>query len=90
MVYRFQHPLWALSFFPDFALLKQRVIIEVDDASHRLAAKRRADAVRTAKMEGAGWRVVRCSNDEALADPWGTVDRLMAAAGLNLKTRRPT
>jgi very-short-patch-repair endonuclease len=61
----------------------------VDGPEHRTAAGRRKDAERTKKLNAAGWTVVRCTNDEALADPWGTVDRLMAAAGLDLKTRRP-
>jgi very-short-patch-repair endonuclease len=87
--YRFNHPLWALRCFPDFVLPQHRVVIEVDDSSHARAAKRKADEERTQKLNGAGWSVVRCWNDEALADPYGTVDRLMAAAGLDLKTRRP-
>jgi len=84
--YRVQNPLWALGLFPDFSLLSQKLIIEVDDPSH--ARKRKADAERTAKLNRAGWRVFRCSNDEALTDPYGTVDRLMKAAGLELRTRR--
>lgn len=84
--YRFQHPVWSLSLFPDFALLRQRLIIEVDDDSHK--RKKKADAERTAKLEKQGWRVVRCTNDEALSDPYKTVDRLMEAAGLALRTRK--
>ena len=87
--YRFQHPLWALGFFPDFVLPGDRLVIEVDDESHRTKSKRRADAERTAKMERAGWRVVRCENDEALSDPYATVDRMMAAAGLPHRTKEP-
>lgn len=88
MPYRFQFPLWGLGFFPDFVLLRQRIVIEVDDKSHRAPAKRKADALRTHKIESAGWRVFRCWNEEALADPYGTVDRLMTAAGLTLRTKK--
>lgn len=77
-VYRFQHPVWALGVFPDFVLLDERVVIEVDDKSHRRKDKREADAKRTAGLEELGWRVVRCTNEEALADPYGTVNRMMA------------
>lgn len=52
--------MWALGCFPDFALPDQRVVIEVDDASHNRAAKKKADAERTRKLNGAGWTVVRC------------------------------
>lgn len=69
-------------------LLKQRLVIEVDDSSHARPAKKRADAERTRKIEAAGYKVVRCWNDEALSDPYGTVDRMMAAAGLDLRTDR--
>lgn len=86
--YRFNHPLWALAVFPDFILIRNKLVIEVDDPSHARPAKRKADAERTKKLNGAGWQVVRCTNDEALADPYGTVDRLMALAGLDLRTRK--
>lgn len=80
--YRFQHPLWGLRVFPDFVLLDYKVIIEVDDPSHRTSKKRREDAERTARLAKAGWRVVRCTNDEALEDPHGTVRSLIEPLGL--------
>lgn len=86
--YRFQHPVWALGLFPDFVLLRDRLIIEVDDKSHRTASKKKADAERTAKLNKAGWRVVRCTNEEALSAPFPTVDRLMEQAGLPHRTSR--
>lgn len=87
--YRTQHPLWSLGVFPDFVLLDDRIVIEVDDPSHNTARKKKADQERTAKLQKAKWRVLRCTNDEALTDPYGTVDRLMQAAGLPHKPRRP-
>jgi len=86
--YRFQHPIWALGVFPDFVLPADRLVIEVDDPSHRTASKRRADKERTAKLERAGWRVVRCENADALANPYDTVDQLMSDAGLPHRTTR--
>lgn len=85
--YRFQHALFALGLFPDFALIADKVIIEVDDPSHNTRARKKSDAERTKKLERAGWRVVRCTNDEALSDPYGTVDRLMEEAGLDYRTK---
>lgn len=79
--YRPQHPLWALGVFVDFALLRQRVVIEVDDPGHNTKAAKIKDAERTAKLQRAGWRVVRCTNAEALSDPIGTVNRLCQVAG---------
>ena len=86
--YRFQHPVWALGIFPDFVLLRDRLVIEVDDKSHRGRAKMKADAERTAKLEKLGWRVVRCTNEEALDNPYRTVDGLMAEAALPYRTTR--
>lgn len=86
--YRFQHPLWALRLFPDFVLLEQRLVIEVDDPSHTSAKKRAADEDRTHRLKRAKWKVVRCTNEEALRDPQGTVDRMMESAGLPLRTKR--
>ncbi len=86
--YRFQHPMFGLRLFPDFTLHDYRVVIEVDDPSHCTKKKREADAERTERLTKAGWTVVRCTNDEATEDPYGTVDRLMEEAGLDLRTRR--
>jgi very-short-patch-repair endonuclease len=85
--YRFQHPVWGLGVFPDFVLLQDRVVLEVDDPGHNLKRKRDADALRTKKLLGAGWRVARCTNAEALRDPYATVDRMMADLGLTYRTK---
>jgi very-short-patch-repair endonuclease len=76
-----------LGLFPDFALLDSKLIIEVDDPGHR--RRKKQDAERTAKLEKQGWRVLRCTNADAMTDPWGTVDKLMEAAGLPHRTKRP-
>jgi very-short-patch-repair endonuclease len=81
--YRFNHPLWALRVFPDFVILPLKLVIEVDDPSHNTSKKRKADAERTAKLKRAGWTVVRCTNAEALADPAGTVDRLLRSLDID-------
>ena len=86
--YRFQHPMFGLRLFPDFVLPDYRVVIEVDDRSHNTKKKREADAERTERLTKAGWRVVRCSNEEAMEDPHGAVDRMMEEAGVGLRTRR--
>jgi len=80
--YRFQHPLWSLGYFPDFVLLADKVIIEVDDPSHKRRERLLKDEERTQKLVRAGWHVVRCTNQQALDDPRGTVDRLLAEVGL--------
>lgn len=90
--YRFQHPLWALAVFPDFVLLQQRVVIEVDDPSHDARAKKRKDEERTRKLRDAGWTVARCTNEDVLRDPlapYQVVNRLMTQLGLTLRAAPP-
>ena len=86
--YRFQHPLWGLSLFPDFVLLDERIVIEVDDASHATTKKRKEDAERTLKLNKHNWRVIRCTNADAIEDPYGTVDKLMELLELPYRTNR--
>lgn len=86
--YRFQHPLFGLRLFPDFILPDYRVVIEVDDRSHSTKKKREADAERTERLNSGGWKVVRCTNEEAEEDPYGAVDKMLEEAGLSLRTRR--
>jgi very-short-patch-repair endonuclease len=81
--YRFQHPLHKT--FPDFAVFprgldKPGYVLEVDGPDHRTKAGLKKDAIRTEKLEGFGWVVVRCTNEEALADPAGTVTRMIEEA----------
>lgn len=71
--YRFQHPL--LGCFCDFALPVQKIVVEVDGASHKKKGAPERDAARDAKMAKHGWTVLRLSNETALDDPKGWVRR---------------
>lgn len=84
LAYRTQLPgfLYGFRFFPDVFIPQLDLIIEVDDDSHRGAEKMAADAERTEYLQSRGWRVVRCTNDEATEDPHGTVRRLLNDAGI--------
>lgn len=78
--YRAQHPMFGVHAVADFALLDDKIIIEVDGKSHNTPAAKEADAARTAKLEKLGWVVARCKNEEAVSDPAGTVRRCLAQA----------
>lgn len=82
--YRTQFPgyLYGFRFFPDFLLPTLGLVIEVDDSSHRRTAKMIEDEERTEALEAKGWRVVRCTNENALADPVGTVRAMLAEVGM--------
>jgi very-short-patch-repair endonuclease len=80
--YRTQHPLWGLRLFPDFVLLDHKLVLEIDDTSHNTKAKKKADLLRTEKLNKAGWIVVRCTNDEALSDPRAALRKMLVEAKL--------
>lgn len=79
--YRTQYPmfLWGGRYFPDFALPTIGWIIEVDDPSHDTDEKRKTDDERTAALEAKGWRVLRCTNEQALTTPTSVIASLQSA-----------
>lgn len=77
--YRAQHPFFGLYLIADFALLDDKIIIEVDGPSHGTLKQKRKDLQHMIALEAKGWAVVRCKNEDALQDPQGTLDRLLAS-----------
>lgn len=78
--YRAQHPVFACGFILDFALLDDKIAIEVDGPSHRGRVAQERDKARTEALARHGWTVVRCSNEEALLDPAGTLREMLRVA----------
>ncbi len=75
--------------FPDFLLPTLGIVIEVDGPEHYTVEGRRADEERSELLErNHGWTVVRVTNDEALNDPAGALDKALRRAGINMKTDR--
>jgi very-short-patch-repair endonuclease len=65
---------------PDFLWPEQRLVVEADGRAwhdHRLA--REDDAERQARLEAAGYRVLRVTWQQAIAHPEQTIARLQAA-----------
>ncbi len=91
--YRTQMPLflYGARYFPDVVLPTLNLVMEIDDSSHRRADKMADDIERTDRLRDLyGWTVVRCTNEEALSDPYGAVRRMVGEAGLwPLPARRP-
>lgn len=78
--YRAQHPVFSAHSIVDFALLEDRIIIEVDGNSHVGPKAREADRKRTHTLETLGWTVVRCWNSAAIREPDATVQKLLLEA----------
>lgn len=82
--YRNQFPgyLYGFRYYLDFFLPTLGLVMEIDDPSHRRAAKMIEDEERTEALEAKGWRVVRTTNKEALDDPRGAVRAMLAEVGM--------
>ena len=79
--YRCQHGFFNYEYRADFALLDYKLAVEVDDDSHNTPAKKAADAIRTAKIEASGWKVIRMPNAAALGSPRLSLYKLLRSAG---------
>lgn len=51
-------------YITDFACIEEKLIVEIDGATHSTDAEIAHDAKRTAFLEFEGWRVFRVSNDD--------------------------
>lgn len=58
----------------DFAIRSKRLVIEIDGPMHALPQVAEQDAARDARLEAAGWRVLRISHEYA-----GSAEHLVAA-----------
>jgi very-short-patch-repair endonuclease len=68
--FRWQVPI--LHYFADFASHRARLVVEVDGGQHC----EEVDAVRTADIEGQGYRVIRFWNHDVLENGEGCMTRL--------------
>jgi very-short-patch-repair endonuclease len=60
--FRAQHP--VSPYILDFAVVKLKLAVELDGATHSTADERKNDARRTAFLESKGWTVLRFWNAE--------------------------
>lgn len=56
------------NYIVDFVCLKNNLVIEVDGEYHNNKSQREADAYRTWYLNGRGYRVIRFTNEEIIAD----------------------
>ena len=65
-------------FVVDFVVHNAALVIELDGGIHKLPDVQLRDLERTAWLEGQGYRVLRLSNDEVLADPSAVLAKVEA------------
>jgi 2-C-methyl-D-erythritol 2,4-cyclodiphosphate synthase len=64
--FRRQHPVFG--YIPDFVCVKEKLIIEIDGGYHFEGEQPEKDAERTQRLETAGYRVLRFTNEQVLSD----------------------
>jgi len=67
------------NYIADFACRDARLVVEVDGGSHFAAGSAERDAIRTAKLNGLGYQVIRFRSDDVLRRT-GTVLEMIAEA----------
>ena len=72
-----QHPLGPYTVH--FVCLEQKPVLEVDGATHGGSDEIERDIARTAWLEGRGYRVMRCHNDDVYRNMEGVVLTILEA-----------
>ena len=77
--YKFVRQLPIGIYIADFACREQKLIVEVDGATHGDAAEVAYDARRTAVLEAQGWRVLRVWNGDVFGELSAVCDGILLA-----------
>ncbi len=62
---RRQHPIGG--YVVDFAIIRAKLVMEIDGSIHNLESVRLTDAARQGEIEKLGWRVIRVDAETALS-----------------------
>jgi very-short-patch-repair endonuclease len=66
-------------YFADFCCREEKLVVEVDGATHSTGAERAHDARREATMRLQGYRIVRVNNVEVYENLDGVLETILAA-----------
>jgi very-short-patch-repair endonuclease len=72
----------------DFLCREQKIVVEVDGATHGTNEELGADAARTEFLESVGFRVFRARNDEVYDNLDGVLESLLAFVGIWLRSKQ--
>ena len=65
----------------DFVCLSRKLIVEVDGAYHAELQQQQEDAGRTQSLEKMGFRVIRFTNEEVIADTKNVLEKIQSELG---------
>jgi very-short-patch-repair endonuclease len=77
-------------YFADFVHHGARLVVELDGEQHGYEEGLKHDAMRSAHLEGAGYRVLRFWNHEVRENLHGVVETVLAAAVAQPPTPNPS
>jgi very-short-patch-repair endonuclease len=83
----FRRQLPIAGYIIDFACPTHKLIVEVDGSQHGSAEIAEADAVRTAKLEGLGWTILRFWNDDVVRDMDNVCQNIVISAGTAVRMK---
>ena len=75
--FKFTRQVPIRAYFADFVCRSQKVVVEIDGATHSTDAEQHCDATRTAFLEAAGYRVFRAHNAEITENLSGVLNSLL-------------
>lgn len=84
-LFRRQHPIGP--YVADFACVRQRIIVEIDGATHSSTGEIAHDRRRNAYMKHSGWRVVRVTNNDVYDNPDGVLATIFAVPPLSVAVK---
>ena len=77
----FRRQLPIAGYIVDFACPTHQLIVEIDGSQHGSADVAEADALRTAKLQGLGWTILRFWNDDVVRDIDNVCQHIVISAG---------
>jgi very-short-patch-repair endonuclease len=66
-------------YFADFVCREEKLVVEMDGATHSTDDERRRDGTREQALRDRGYRVTRFHNDEVYRNIEGVLDTILAA-----------
>ena len=78
------------NYIADFVCFASKLIIELDGESHEFEERQRADERRDAFFAGAGFQVLRFTNDQVMTNLEGVVETIRQAASAGARGSPPS
>ena len=75
--YKFRRQHIIGSYIADFVCLSKNLVIEIDGLIHQLPENKESDEIRTAWLQGKGYKVIRFKNEEVINEIDKVLDNIL-------------